>query len=133
VSVNDFKIELNLAFARCELDQADRRSAAPPIPHCGESSAAIRECPGAMPARFQLQGGREHRRKRCPQFVAEHGEKLIFRQIGARFFLQFLVGFLQFFLTFLQLGREGLRLLEQIFRPRVASIVLSTMPILSVS
>ena len=51
--------------------------------------------------------------------MTEHGEKLIFREIGARFFLQFLVGFLQFLLTFLQFAREGLRLLEKIFRPRV--------------
>src|SRR6266403_5505528 len=51
--------------------------------------------------------------------MTEHGEKLIFREIRARFFLQFLVGFLQFWLTFLQFAREGLRLLEKIFRPRV--------------
>src|SRR5258708_1803738 len=51
--------------------------------------------------------------------MTEHGEKLIFREIRARFFLQLLVGFLQFLLTFLQFAREGLRLLEKIFRARI--------------
>src|SRR5437660_10960760 len=51
--------------------------------------------------------------------MTEHGEKLIFREIRARFFLHLLVGLLQFLLTFLQFGREGLRLLEKIFRPRI--------------
>src|SRR5205814_1071147 len=51
--------------------------------------------------------------------MTEHGEKLIFREIRACFFLQLLVGLLQFLLTFLQFGREGLRLLEKIFRPRI--------------
>ena len=37
----------------------------------------------------------------------------------SRFFFQLLVGLLQFFLPALQLGRERLRLLEQIFRARV--------------
>src|SRR6266566_1884353 len=51
--------------------------------------------------------------------MAEHGEKLIFREIRACFFLQLLVGLLQFLLTFLQFGREGLRLREKIFRPGI--------------
>ena len=37
----------------------------------------------------------------------------------ARFFFQLLVGLLQFLLPALQLGRERLRLLQQIFRARV--------------
>ena len=60
---------------------------------------------------FQRERGSEHRRKRCPQFVAEHGEKLIFRQIRASLLFQFQV-------CLLQLRGERLRLFEQVFRSR---------------
>ena len=56
--------------------------------------------------------GGQHRRKRCAQLMAEHGEKLILREIGACLFLQL-------FVRLLQLCRQGLRLFEQIFRSRV--------------
>ena len=52
--------------------------------------------------------------------MAEHGEKLILREIRARLFLQLLVGFLQFLLTFLQFSGKRLRLLEKIFRPCIS-------------
>src|SRR5437667_6544713 len=44
---------------RCGLDQANHRLAAPPIPRCGESFAAILECLSATPARSPV---REQRR-----------------------------------------------------------------------
>ena len=68
---------------------------------------------------FQVDCGSDDRSQRRPQFVAEHGEELIFREVGTRFFLQLLVGYLQFLLTFLQFDRERLRLFEEILRARV--------------
>src|SRR5439155_22533281 len=44
---------------------------------------------------------------------------LILMRKQHRFFFELLVGLLQFFLTALQLPREGLRLPQQIFRARV--------------
>ena len=51
--------------------------------------------------------------------MTERGEKLIFREIGARFFRQLNVCLLQLFLTILELRRKRLRLLKQVFRPGV--------------
>ena len=51
--------------------------------------------------------------------MAEHREKLILRQVRARFFLQLKIRLLQFFLPFLQFARERLRLFEQVFRARI--------------
>ena len=41
--------------------------------------------------------------------MTEHGEELILREVGTRFFLKFLVRFLEF-------GRERLGLSQQVFR-----------------
>ena len=59
--------------------------------------------------RLEFQGGGDNRRERRAQLVTEHGEELILREVGTRFFLKFLVGFLEF-------GRELLRLSEQVLR-----------------
>ena len=68
---------------------------------------------------FECDGGRKHGGKRGPQFVTERGKKPILREIRTRFFLQLLVRFLELLLAALELSRERLRLLKQIFRPRV--------------
>ena len=51
--------------------------------------------------------------------MAEHGKKLILREVRTGFFVQLLVRLLQLLLALLQLGREGLRLFQQIFCPAV--------------
>ena len=51
--------------------------------------------------------------------MTERGKESVFREIRARLFLQFLVGFLQLLLAPLEFRRERLRLLKEIFRPRV--------------
>src|SRR5437016_986716 len=64
----------------------------------------------AVSIRFlEIDSGGDNRRKRCAQFVTEHGEELVLREVGARFFLKFLVGILKF-------GCERLGLSEQVFR-----------------
>src|SRR2546423_14891137 len=68
---------------------------------------------------LKLQGGSDYRGERRPQFVTEHRENLVFREIGTRLFLQLLVGLLQFLLPFLQLDRERLGLLQEVFRAGV--------------
>src|SRR5882724_1922615 len=121
MSVNDFKIELDLAFANARqikqiIDQASLQLHVA-VDHLERFTNILRQ------GRLILQGkgGREYRCKRSAQLVAEHGKKLIFREIRACLFLQLQVRFLQLVLSILEFHSEQLRLFEQVFRPRVCS------------
>src|SRR5206468_1109602 len=109
--VNDLKIELHLALIDARqikqvIDQP-RLQFHVAADHLQRFVNLFRQCRLAL----QCESSGEHWCKRRAQFVAEHGQKLVLRQIGARLFLE-----LQVYL--LQLRGERLRLFEQVFRLR---------------
>src|SRR4030095_2330494 len=112
MSINDLKIELDLAFADTrEIKQVIDEPGLQlhvAADHLQRVVNILRQ--GLLT--IERDAVRQRRRKRCAQLVAEHREKLVFCEIRTGLFLQLFVRFLQF-------RCERLRLLEQIFCSRV--------------
>src|ERR1700693_1133472 len=93
VSIDHLEIKLHLAFTdACEIEQVvdePRFQLHIATNHLERFVDIFRQS-----FFLQIYGGGDNRRQRRAQFVTEHGKELILRQVGTRFFLKFLVGFL---------------------------------------